>query len=202
MLFQTLGSLGRIVTPQHSVHLPCAPTAFCSHTLQDKNESELLLVAPLEWFFLSSVQTFSLRQRLSSSTQFLPAGFSTRFYQLCYLTSPLWSWVLSAPSCPILCNLMDCSPPGSSVRGVSQARILEWVVIPFSRGSSRHRDWTHIFYRFLFTVSQIMNYYSPNDSPEKVPVTRKHEKRFKDQLEMWLAAHPFNKLLTNTPWSS
>ena len=35
-----------------------------------------------------------------------------------------------------LCNPMDCSPPGSSVRGVSQARILEWVAIPFSRGSS------------------------------------------------------------------
>ena len=64
MLFRTLGSLGRIVTPQHSVHLPCTPTAFCSHALQDENKSELLLVAPLQWFFLSSVQTFSLQQSL------------------------------------------------------------------------------------------------------------------------------------------
>ena len=37
-------------------------------------------------------------------------------------------------SCPTLCNPMDCSPPGSSGRGILQARILEWVVIPFSRG--------------------------------------------------------------------
>ena len=37
-------------------------------------------------------------------------------------------------SCPILCDPMDCSPPGSSVHGVLQARILVWVAIPFSRG--------------------------------------------------------------------
>ena len=37
---------------------------------------------------------------------------------------------------------MDCSPPGSSFYGILQARILEWVVIPFSRGSSWPRDWT------------------------------------------------------------
>ena len=37
---------------------------------------------------------------------------------------------------------MDCSPPGSSVRGILQARILEWVAISFSRGSFRSRDWT------------------------------------------------------------
>ena len=39
---------------------------------------------------------------------------------------------------------MDCSLPGSSVYGISQARILEWVVISFSRGSSSSRDWTCI----------------------------------------------------------
>ena len=38
-------------------------------------------------------------------------------------------------SCPILCDPMDCSPPGSSVHGISQTRILEWVAISFSRGS-------------------------------------------------------------------
>ena len=43
-----------------------------------------------------------------------------------------------------LCNPMDCSPPGSSVHGILQARILEWVAIAFSRGSSWPRDWTHI----------------------------------------------------------
>ena len=44
--------------------------------------------------------------------------------------------------CLILCNPMDCSTPGSSVHGSLQARILEWVAMPFSRGSSRPRDWT------------------------------------------------------------
>ena len=43
---------------------------------------------------------------------------------------------LTTKSCPNLCNSMDCSPSGSSVHGISQARILEWVVIPISRGSS------------------------------------------------------------------
>ena len=44
--------------------------------------------------------------------------------------------VLVAQSCPTLYNPMDCSPPGSSVHAILQARILEWVAIPFSRGSS------------------------------------------------------------------
>ena len=52
--------------------------------------------------------------------------------------------VLSAQSCLTLCNPVDCSPPGSSVHGIPQARILEWVAIPFSRGSSPPRDGTHI----------------------------------------------------------
>ena len=38
--------------------------------------------------------------------------------------------------CPTLCEPVDCSPPGSSVHGILQARILEWVTISFSRGSS------------------------------------------------------------------
>ena len=41
-----------------------------------------------------------------------------------------------APSCPTLCDPMDCSPPGSSVHGIFQARILEWVSISYFRGSS------------------------------------------------------------------
>ena len=38
-------------------------------------------------------------------------------------------------SCPTLCDPMDYSPPGSSIHGIFQARILEWVAIPFSKGS-------------------------------------------------------------------
>ena len=44
----------------------------------------------------------------------------------------------------LLCNPLDCVPPGSSVHGILQARILQWVAIPFSRGSSLLRDWTQV----------------------------------------------------------
>ena len=43
-------------------------------------------------------------------------------------------------SCPTLCNPMDYSPPGSSVHGILQARILEWVAMPSSMESSQGRD--------------------------------------------------------------
>ena len=46
--------------------------------------------------------------------------------------------------CLTLWEPMDCSPPGSSVHGISQTRILEWVAISYSRGSSRPRDGTRI----------------------------------------------------------
>ena len=61
---------------------------------------------------------------------------------------------LVAQSCMTLCHSMDCSPPGSSVQGLLQARILEWVAMPSSRGSSQSRDQTqvsHIAGRF-FTI--------------------------------------------------
>ena len=53
-------------------------------------------------------------------------------YQLSYQESP----VLVAQSCPTLCDLMDCSLPGSSIHGILQTRILEWIAIHFFRESS------------------------------------------------------------------
>ena len=51
--------------------------------------------------------------------------------------------VCSAPQLFLpLCNPKICTPPGSSVYGISQARILEWIAISFSRGCSQTRDWT------------------------------------------------------------
>ena len=67
------------------------------------------------------------------------------------------SWqgkVLVDQSCLTLCHPMDCSRPGSSVCGITQARILEWVVVPSSMGSYWSRNWTlvsHIAGRF-FTI--------------------------------------------------
>jgi len=62
--------------------------------------------------------------------------------------------VLVTRSCPTLCNPIYCSLPGSSAHGILQARILEWVAIPFSRGSSRTRDRTQIscFGGRVFTI--------------------------------------------------
>ena len=74
---------------------------------------------------------------------------SFRFLKL----TPIWGdafWLFEATrirvkslqSCPTLCNPMACSPPGFSVHGILQARILEWVAMPSSRGSSWSRDQT------------------------------------------------------------
>ena len=57
-----------------------------------------------------------------------------------YITSESKSEV--AQSCPILCDPVDGSPPSSSVHGILQARILEWVAISFSRGSPQLKDQT------------------------------------------------------------
>ena len=54
------------------------------------------------------------------------------------------SCLLVTQSYPTLCNPMDRNPPGSYVHEILQARILEWVAIPFSRGSSHPRDRTHV----------------------------------------------------------
>ena len=57
-----------------------------------------------------------------------------------YLRGVQCCYCLVTKSCPALCDPMDCSLPGSSVYGISQAIILDWVAISFSRGSSPPRD--------------------------------------------------------------
>ena len=52
--------------------------------------------------------------------------------------------MLVAESCPTLCDLIDRNPLGCSVHGILQARILEWIAIPVSKGSSRPRDQTWV----------------------------------------------------------
>ena len=58
------------------------------------------------------------------------------------MTERLNWWCLAAKSCPLFCDPMDCNPPGSSVHGITQARILEWVAISLSSVSSQPRDQT------------------------------------------------------------
>ena len=63
-------------------------------------------------------------------------------HSLCYMCVCLCVFI--AQLCPTLCNPVDYSPPGSSVHGSLQARILEWIVISYSRGSSQPRDQTWV----------------------------------------------------------
>ena len=77
--------------------------------------------------------------------------------------------VLVAQSCPTLCYPMDCSPLGSSVHRILQARILEWVAMPFSRGSSWSRDWTWVsciagwFFTVWATREALISYHHYNN---------------------------------------
>ena len=70
-----------------------------------------------------------------------PTFLAVRPSSLCYTILHACS---VTQSCPTLCDLMDYSQPGSSVHGIFQAKILEWVAISFSRGSYQPRDQTHI----------------------------------------------------------
>ena len=67
------------------------------------------------------------------------------------------SKMLVSQSSPTLCSTLDCSPPGSSAHRILQVRVLEWVAMPFSRGSSQPRDWTHVSCiagRFFTSISK------------------------------------------------
>ena len=89
------------------------------------------------------------------------------FYSLLKALPPLlmkWKWkvhVLVAQLCPTVCDPMVCGPPGYSVHGILQARILEWVAMPFSRGSSWSRDraWVPCIASRFFTIWAVKEYH-------------------------------------------
>ena len=76
---------------------------------------------------------------VDSMKQALPTSLEVLRVRVCVC-------MLSLQSCPILCDPVDCSLPGSSVHGILQARILGWVAMSFSRGSSLSRERTRVFY--------------------------------------------------------
>ena len=81
-----------------------------------------------------------------------------RFLLKIQLLTFLIHYMLVTQSCPTLCNLMDCNPPGSSVHRIFQVRILEWIAIPFSRGCSQTRDETWVSCiagRFVYHLATI-----------------------------------------------
>ena len=82
----------------------------------------------------------------------MAVSFSTILGRVLYYTVKMTASVFQ--SCLTLCNPTDGSPPGSSVHGILEARTLEWVAIPFSRGSSssRGRTWVSCIAGRFFTV--------------------------------------------------
>ena len=82
-----------------------------------------------------------------SRLQSFPASGSFQMSQFFTLEPAAATVAKSLQSCLTLCNTTDCSSAGSSVRGISQARILEWVAISFFRGIFPTQDQTRILYR-------------------------------------------------------
>ena len=63
---------------------------------------------------------------------------------------------VSLQPCPTPCDLMDCSPPSSSIHGIIQARTLQWVAMPFSRGSFRITGIIYIKHTKLNTLCKLV----------------------------------------------
>ena len=115
---------------------------------------------------------------------------------MCYRL-PRWhqNWNCWSLSRVWLCNLMDYSPPGSSVPGILQAR-LEWVAISFSSGSSRPRDWTRVFH----TVASFFTVWATREAllVKNPPAYRcKRHKRCK--FDPWVGKIPWRRKWKSTP---
>ena len=106
--------------------------------------------------------------------------------------------VLVAQLCPTLCNAMDCRPSGSSVLGIPQARIPEWVAISFSRGSSlpQDRTWVSRIADGFFTIWATRS--------ESISINLDHLKKNKNNLllsethRLWYLSHVVICIFKNT----
>ena len=108
------------------------------------NWSDLAVAAKVAYFprAISNVSSFIKHQAGNHFSPMFPKYKYTSWSGWVGVLT-LWYQVISSAkslqSCPTLCDPMDCSPPGSSVHEIFQSRILEWVAISFSRGSSLPR---------------------------------------------------------------
>ena len=99
---------------------------------------------------------------------------------LCTIFS-LQKWKCYSLSHVRLCNPVDCCPPGTSVHGILQARILEWVAIPFFSGSSRIRDRTWIFH----IAGRFFIVWATREAPSSLNPLLLCEARFKYHNHPW-----------------
>ena len=95
---------------------------------------------------------------------FFPITFDSIVLEVINNSCLSWMHANSCQSYRTLCKPMECSPPGSFDHGILQARILEWVATPFSRGSSRPRDWTQVSYLHWQVCSLLLAPPVPRDS--------------------------------------
>ena len=123
----------------------------------------------------------------ATPTLLLPLLYPPPLWQPLVCTLCLWVWFYFVPSCAQLCltpcNPLDYSPPGSSVLGIFQARILELVAISFSRGSSQPRDQTLISY-----ISCIVGRFSTTEQPRK-PLDNRAVSNLSRQSDSGVVAH-------------
>ena len=119
-------------------------------------QSENDLIVPVE----SSSCIASKHQRPRTTSNLLKSAFQFFMVHLCKRLQVL---VHTCSNTSVMSDYlwpMDCSQPGASVHGILQERILEWVALPSSRGSSQHRNQTHISCiagRFFYPLSPLGN---------------------------------------------
>ena len=116
---------------------------------------------------------------------------------------------------------MDCSPPGSSVHGISQARVLEWVAISFSRGSSQPRDRTqvsrilgrwftvwasrkgmlYVYYKVNKDQTNLMTSHNTNNTHICLCITCTHQTAKANNTKYWADPKVWNMLQKKAEWS-
>ena len=113
-----------------------------SYNISPSNEHPGLISFRIDRFDLLAVQ-----ETLKTLLQYHSSKASILWYSAFFIVELSHPYTtagktvkVKVKSCPTLCDPVDCNPPGSSIHGILQARILEWVAISFSRGSSQPRD--------------------------------------------------------------
>ena len=130
-----------VVDTKLAIHFPIILFAFAMCFYSASHPKVESISPPLE-FPLWSSSNHEIRWAFKSACVL---GFASHCCSSVVLKTTLpCTCAKSLQSCLTLCEPMDCSPPGSSVLGTLQARILEWVAMPSSRGSSWPRDRTHV----------------------------------------------------------
>ena len=100
----------------------------------------IVLFLGMIWYNYLTIINFSELQVIQNNSHYFKVKL------ILYVCVCVCVCTKSLQSCLTLCDPRDCSPPGSSVHGIFQARILEWIAVPCFRGSSQPRDRTYVSY--------------------------------------------------------